>query len=160
MEPELRLQLQACKFLAPAPISKSFWIRIQKHLFQWKLKAIILFVRLHKRIWGVAKWYIWWIVGHVHKVLEALIYAPTRKITHTCGNPRSPRNNLIHLPHKLGLWNRKPNYGLRLSLHHLKVSGSLRLYSPKIAWTLAPHPWFKLSIAGNTSKPYIVGSHF
>jgi len=44
----LRLQLQASKFLAPAPTPtcKSFWLRFQIDLVNWKLKTIALFVQL------------------------------------------------------------------------------------------------------------------
>jgi len=31
---------------APAPTSKSFWLRLQNDLVQWKLKNIVFFVQL------------------------------------------------------------------------------------------------------------------
>jgi len=65
------------------------------------------------------------------KVLEAQIYTQKRKIIHTHDNPRSPRNKLAHLPHKTKLWNRKPNF--RLRLHHLNVFGfELQLHKPAV----------------------------
>jgi len=44
----------------------------------------------------------------------------------------------IRSPHNLYLWNRNPNF--RLRLHHLKVSW-FRLQPSKIAWAPAPQPW-------------------
>jgi len=45
----------------------------------------------------------------------------TRIILYTCGKPRSSRNKLIRLSHKLGLCNWSSNFRLRLRPHHVKV---------------------------------------
>ena len=53
-------------------------------------------------------------------------------------------------PHKFCLWNRNPNFRLRLKLHHLKIVGSYTGSSrPKIAWAPAPQPWLQLTCPRN-----------
>ena len=55
------------------------------------------------------------------KVWEGLIYKQTRKMMPTYGNPSLSPNKLTKLSHKLELWNRNPNFRVRLQIHYLKV---------------------------------------